>query len=163
MNEETTVTADEAARVLTRLVNDRKALEKGAQIATALAGMERATQERKAELSKLDGQILAKQTELGSIDKKLRDKEFEHSMHASQVEQEHQKNVTLLEETLKSLSQKIAQSKEDHHLQEVELTQAHNRLVSTYLEEEQRASTRLQEVRSELEGLQKRAAILSGV
>ena len=157
------ITAAEAAAVLTRLVQDRKRLEKGAEIASALAGMEQATKEREAQLLKLDQQITEKQTVLDGMDSTIRDKEFSSTMHLQSVESDYKSKIDSLKSTLDGLIDKISQAKEEYHLQEVKLTSEHNLLVDKYQEQEHDLSMKIQKLRVELEGLKQKATILSGV
>jgi chromosome segregation ATPase len=157
------ITAAEVASVLTRLVQDRKRLEKGAEIATALAGMEQATVERKAELTKLDQQISDKKTILENIDASIRDKEFASTMHLQSVESDYANKIDSLTSELTKLTKAIAQAKHDAHEQELELTTTHNKLIATYMQQEQDISSQISSLKTELASLKRQAAVLSGV
>lgn len=157
------ITIQECASLLKRLAHERRLLEKGAEIAIALASMDRVTKERQAVLTALEGEISTKDTTLKGIDQALRDKEFASTMHMTAVESEHNVNVGTLEKSKDNLLRKIAASEEAYNAQERTLTLAHNTLIETYAKEEQQLSSRITELRAELESLQHKAAVLSGV
>lgn len=157
------ITAAEAASVLTRLVQDRKRLEKGAAIASALAGMEQTTREREAQLSQLDQQITDKQTVLDNLDATIRDKEFASTMHLQEVEGEYSSKIADLIVTLKDLTRKIAEAKEAQNHQEAILMENHKSLVDTYMQQERELSDNIENLRTELANLKRQAAVLSGV
>jgi uncharacterized protein YukE len=157
------ITAAEAASVLTRLVQDRKRLEKGAEIASALAGMEQATKEREAQLSNLDQQITKKQEVLDGLEETIRDKEFASTMHLQSIESDYSSKIGDAEIILKDLTHKIAQAKENYSLQELELTANHSLLVETYHNEAQDLSQHVENIKTELANLKRQAAVLSGV
>jgi len=157
------ITAAEAASVLTRLVQDRKRLEKGAAIATALASMEQATKERAAQLSNLDQQISKKQTVLDGIEATIRDKEFASTMHLQSIESDYSNKIADAEITLNDLTKKIAKAKEDYLLQEDAQITNHKLLVDAYSQEEQELSQQVENIKTELANLKRQAAVLSGV
>lgn len=157
------ITIQECASLLKRLAHERRLLEKGAEVAIALASAERVIKERQGALVALDKEISTKNTALAGIDQALRDKEFTSTMHMTAVEGEHTANVLALEVRRDTLIQKLAEQEEVYNTQEAQLVSAHNTLIDTYSKEEQQLSGRISALKAELEGLKRKAAVLSGV
>jgi chromosome segregation ATPase len=157
------ISITEAKNILERLVNERKALAKGLEVASKLADIEQTTQERQTHLDSLIADVERKAAELKDIEKNISAVHKRREEACVKREVEAEAKVLGAQTQLDSLLREFASKKasfdeelETMQLQRFAAAEEHQKLIVDL-------RAQVESLKSELKGLNAKARALAGV
>ena len=161
MEEICEITIHEAARLLERLVSERKVLEKAAGALKHLASLTQATQEGEARIAALTNLVAGLVTDRDELVDLISAKQAMHAEWANAQTAALEERVAVASAELQTINTQIGEAKAARLNSMEELQLLHEGRVESFQKEEQELSERVAELRDSLASLQRQAAAIA--
>jgi chromosome segregation ATPase len=149
------ISTQEAVNILQRLVNERRALEKGLEVASLLAGSAQSIQEHSAQLAALKAQCAEQQIRLDEIAENISDIHQQREFRLRERETQAEQKVQAAQAKLDDIQTQSEESIEHRKRVLSELDTKHLELAAKYHRIEQDLSTRIAVLQETLANLRK--------